>query len=348
MKRIGLVATALLVSLCPAPGGELKWEPQLRTMGYLFLHLSNINVINGLNLTREQAVKLRELARQVEAVTPAPQSPNTPLCPELEEVRGTWLEARALLLDGKAVPAELEERVGRSRVKESAVLRKTIRPRPTALDTRCVSCHMAPGTEAGPPMTVTPRLKGLMNRAHAEGLYGRAGLVKMAFLSSQVKAILSDGQEAILGDFSCCLVPPQDLSNPTRAGQAESSQKSLDLMRRIRECPPQWWPLLRGGLLTAVDRLTGVVSPGAGEARKAATRAEIEKLLDRVRGMSDVEFEMEKEALARAVKEAIMPGTPDTPLKAAYFLLIPGSVEVYDRYLARLDGAGSGAASAGR
>ncbi|NQT51985.1 hypothetical protein HQ576_08040, partial [bacterium] len=152
------LATWLILAAAAAPalGGTLKWEPQLREMGYLFLHLSNINVINGLNLTREQAVKLRALARQVEAAAVRPPSRQTVLAPELEAVRKTWLEARELVLAGKSVPPELEERVNRSRAAESAVLRQTIRPKPIALDTRCVSCHMAPDTTAGPPMTVTP------------------------------------------------------------------------------------------------------------------------------------------------------------------------------------------------
>jgi hypothetical protein len=335
MMRTLLVALAAC-GATSAEGPPPKWEPQLRQMGYLFLHLSNINVINGLNLSREQAVKLRELARQVEAAAPKPLALDIPLSPELEEVRKPWLEARALLLEGKPVPPELAERVGQSRAQESAVLRKTIRPKPLALDTRCASCHTAPRDSSEAPMTLTAPLRALTNRAHSEGLYGPRGLATLGQLNDQVKAVLTDAQHAILGNFSCCLVPPQNLSDPVRAGQAEESQKALDLIRRIRQCPENLWPMMRNGLMAGVDRITEAVSPGAGAERKATVRAEIEKLVDRVRSLSDVEFEMEKGQLTKAVRTALVPGQGDNPLKAAYFLLVPGSSHVYTRYMERL------------
>jgi len=341
MHRLVGILVASCVAL-PAAAGQapLKWEPQLREMGYLFLHLSNINVINGLNLTRDQAEKLRRLAAEVEAAAAPAPTLSAPLSPELDAVRKAWLEARDLLLDGKPVPPALEARVNQARGAESAVIRKTIRPRPLALDTRCVSCHTVPDGNPGPPMARTPQLDALINRAHAEGLYGTGGLVKMAIASAQVKSILTEGQQAILGSFSCCLVPPQDLSAPVRAGQAEGSEKALELMRKIRECPDSFWPVLRGGILAGADRITDFVSPGATAARKAAARVEMAKLMDRVRSLKDVEFEMEKVEIAKSVKTILVPGQGgDAPFKAAYFLLIPGSSAVYTRYLDRLAAA---------
>jgi hypothetical protein len=338
MRSTLLVLVPFLALSGVALGGErLKWEPQLREMGYLFLHLSNINVINGLNLTREQAQKLRSLASEVEAAASPAPTLAAPLSPELEAVRKTWLEARGLLLDGKPVPPDLEARVNQARAAESAVIRKTIRPAPLALDTRCVSCHTAPDTNSGPPMARTPQVDRLVGRAHAEGLYGTGGLVRMALASAQVKSILTEGQQAILGSFSCCLVPPHDLSDPVRAGQAEGDEKALDLMRKIRQCPDGFWPVLRGGILAGVDRITDAVSPGATAARKLTTREEIAKLVDRVRSLKDVEFEMEKAELSKSVKTILVPGQGgDAPFKASYFLFIPGSSAVYARYLDRL------------
>ena len=49
------------------PAVEASWEEQARAMGYLILHLSSVNAINGLNLSRDQAVRLRGMARDVEA-----------------------------------------------------------------------------------------------------------------------------------------------------------------------------------------------------------------------------------------------------------------------------------------
>jgi len=50
------------------------------------------------------------------------------------------------------------------------------------------------------------------------------------------------------------------------------------------------------------------VSPGATAARKRAARQAVAKALERARGLSEVEFEMEKAALAEATKHALVPG----------------------------------------
>lgn len=346
MWRAPLLAVLAVAASGIALGREPRWEPQLREMGYLFLHISNINVVNGLNLTREQAVKLQRLARQVERVSPRPPTLRDPLSPALAGVRRDWLELRALLLRDKPVPEELQARVNQSRATESAAIRKTIRPSPVADDTRCASCHTSPGSNSGEPMTLTPSLNRLADRAHSQGLYGTRGLVKLVQLSPQVNALLTDAQKDVLGSFACCLVPPQDLSDPMRAGQAETSEKALALMRKIRQCPDRLWPIMRQGILMRVDQITDAVSPGATTDRRADVRAKIGKLIDRVRQLGDVEFEMEKAALQKAVKNAIIRQQGDSPFKAAYFLFIPGSSRVYANYLKRL--AAKPRAAAGR
>ena len=122
-----------------------------------------------------------------------------------------------------------------------------------------------------------------------------------------------DGQKSILGSFSCCLVPPEDMSDPMRAGQAESSTKALDLLRRARQCPEQFWPVMRQRVLERVDQLTAAVKPGANASHKSAARAGVAQALDRARAASDVEFAMEKDSLAKALKGAIVPAQGDAP-----------------------------------
>ncbi len=72
MKR--WLAGFCILILSHRSGAAPMWERELREMGYAFLHLSNINVINGLNLSREQADKLRRLAKQVERAGEKPPS----------------------------------------------------------------------------------------------------------------------------------------------------------------------------------------------------------------------------------------------------------------------------------
>jgi hypothetical protein len=320
-------------------GPELspKWEPQLREMGYLFLHLSSINAINGLNLTRDQAFNLRSMARHIERVSRRTPSFRAPLDPELENVRRTWLQARDLLLDGRPVPAPLEKRVNDARLAEDAVIRRTIRPTPRAMDTRCSSCHMSPGREPGPPMTVTPGIQYVLSRSHAMGIYGSRALRRMAYYAKQIKNVLTEEQMAIVGSFTCCLVPPADLNRPGGTNPKDATERALDLLRQVRQCPENYWPVLRGGILAGVDRVTNALDPDAGEEGMApVSREEAGKLLDRARSLGAPEFELEKADLAKAVQATILPAQGDSPFKAAYFLLLPGSAAAYTQYLDRL------------
>ncbi len=333
--RIGCLILFLAGSTLAA---EATWEQDLRQMGYLFLHLSNINVVNGLNLTREQAIELYGLAKRIEAVAERPPTFRAPTGPELAPVRKTLLETRLVLVRGEEVSEELRERVALAREAESKAIRKTIRAAPLRHDTRCSSCHMAPTRDPShQPMSVTAALKPLVDRAHIEGIYGPRGLRKLVELSPKVEAALSDAQKSVLSSFACCLVPPEDMSDPTRAGQAEVGTKALGLLRRVRRCPDRVWPVMRERVLQRVDQLAVAVRPGGDSPQRAAAREGVAKALDRARAASDVEFEMEKEGLAKELKAALIPPQGDAPHKAAYFLMIPGASNVYAAYIKRLD-----------
>ncbi len=340
MTRAFLSGCLTLAVAASADAGQVNWDASLREMGYLFLHISNINVVNGLNLSKEQAAKLMALARQVEAAAPEPPSLRAAMPPELDGVRKAWLELRPLLLKGEPIPKELEDRVSLSRATESKAIRSTLRSVPTAINTDCASCHMAPGSAPGTPMSPGPGTKKLMDLAHMEGIYGKRGIWKLLQVSPQVEQVLTEPQKAILGAFACCLVPPQSLSDPVRAGQAEAPEKALDLLRRVRACSDAFWPMMREGILAHADVFTAAASPGADAARKAAARDAVAKALDRARKCSDVEFEIEKDALSKAVKEAIVPAPGEGPHRAAFFLLIPGASRVYANYLKRLGAKG--------
>ena len=338
-----LAATAFCILLTGRGlAAEAGWEQELRQMGYLFLHLSNINVINGLNLTREQAVRLQGLARQIEQVAPQPPAFDAPVSPQIAEVRKAWLEMREVLLRGEDPSRELRDRAGRAFVAKSAFVRATVRPVPAAPNTQCASCHQEPAASKGlgfGPMTVGPALQRRVGLAHSQSLYGNHGLWKLALLARQADDLLTDGQKGILGTFSCCIAPPDDLSNPMRAGQADTNAKEMAILRRVRECTDGEWPWVRAAILLYVDPVAEAVSPGATRLEKASLRKLVAETIDKARAMSDVEFEMEKTALIKQVKDVLMPSQRDASgIKAAYFLLIPGASEVYAAYIKRLDG----------
>jgi len=69
---IALLALAAWTSLAAAAQAlrAASWDEQNHAMIYLIMDLSSINAINGINLTRDQAVRLRNLAREIKAASP--------------------------------------------------------------------------------------------------------------------------------------------------------------------------------------------------------------------------------------------------------------------------------------
>jgi hypothetical protein len=324
-----------------AAPGEPRWEDGLAQMDYFVSYLSLLNLVNGLQLTPEQATRLRALAHEVQAVAGPPQPLDVPLAPELDGVRKTYQELSGVLLRGQPVPADLERRVVEARAAQARFVRATLLPKPVGQDLQCANCHAAPRAAAEvarEPMRVTADIQLQADFAHYLGDYGLRGLQAIVRLSPQVETLLTDAQKALFDKFACCLTPPQDLGDPVRAGQAESLTKELDLLRVARQVPRDQWATAREEILRRLDPVTELVSPGATGERKSATRDGVAKTLDTARGLSDVEFEVEKNDLALRVKNAIQPPPGAQPNKAAYFLLLPGSAKVYTQYLERLAG----------
>ncbi|MBL7140789.1 MAG: hypothetical protein ISS74_07760 [Planctomycetes bacterium] len=354
-----MVPVLLVLAAGPAPlegaapsAAPVPWDEQNRAMGYLILHLSNINVVNGLNLSRDQAVALRDVARQVQATSPALPDLTGPYRPDLAEVRDAYLEVRRRLLAGEEIDDALRQRVARARTTESAVVRLSITA-PDAARAGCAHCHQAPeapdvrtlGADAyrGGVQQVArdPADRKAVFVAHSEGLLGKRGLVTVALLAGKVDGILTGAQKAGLAEFSCCIIPPKDMSDPSRIGQAESGEQTVEHLRQAREIPDALWPAVRRMILERAEALTVAVAPGADQDRKQAVRDRVGDVYDRARAAGDVDFEIDKHALAAELADLLRPETPQGDnqrrFMAAYFLTVPGAVEAYDRLIERLD-----------
>ena len=309
-------------------------------MDYFIGCISLINVVNGLNFSREQTVQLRALAEQVEKAAPKPPSMSKPVSPAMEAVRKTYAELSEHLLTGQPVPSELERRVVQARATQAHQVRATLRAKPLGRGGECQDCHVAPSAGAlakgAEPMPFTSETKSLADFGHFLGDYGRTGLPVLKKLAPQVNGILTEPQKCVFNDFACCLIPPSDLRDPMRAGQADSTEKELEILRKARLVPAARWPMARERILIGVGAVTEMHKPGATTQVKSEVCEQVGQMLDKARQLSDSEFELEKADLARQTKRAIQPPAADSPEKAAYFLLFPGAPKVYDRYLERL------------
>jgi hypothetical protein len=337
MRVAATVFFALLLLAAPAaadePAGEASWEDQLREFGYLIVHLSTINVVNGLNLSRDQVVQLRELALRVERAGAVPPRVKGSFQDGWAGARKTYLDLREVLLQGKEVDEALRARVLKARADESRLLKETLTP-PRAGVARgsCMRCHDVPGGKAFrgiPPASA----KAEMSSAHSTGLYGRKALVQVWLLSQRVNAILTESQREIFTDFSCCLVPPAALSDPVRVGQAAVPDQTLDLLTRVRAIPERGWPFWRERILDTLDTLQDIRRPDVTKQEKSIARRRVAKVLEEARGLDDVAFELSKEELAKKI--AGDRPRDDSAFRRAYFLLAPGSVKIYDAVLNR-------------
>jgi hypothetical protein len=141
----------------------------------------------------------------------------------------------------------------------------------------------------------------------------------------------------VMGKFSCCLVPPTDMSDPVRAGQAETSDKMLKVLRNARAVPEARWATAKSRIVQAMLEMARAASTGLTEVEEAEARKRVEGTLEKARSMSDTDFEMNKEELCRDLKGRKTAQNTESyrKFRQAFFLLLPGNVQTYDRLLAR-------------
>lgn len=318
-------------------GEPATWEDQLREMGWLLYRTSGANVINGLNLTREQAVQLRNMARELEAAGARAPHPRGEFREDLAHVRETYRELYNVLARGEEVSDALRERVLMAREAESKAIAESLSWNAEARKNSCARCHAEPGSSIRKPIPATARQEQAY--AHITACFQWQGLIALARLSKRVDALLTEEQKVVLSEFSCCLIPPKGMSDPVRVGQADVSDLAIEALEKARSASEQSWPALKRRLLDGAERIEFLKRPDLSEADKAALRERVGATYEKARAMSDMEFEIEKANLARELKGPGPAQTPadKRPFVAAFFLLNPGSVETYDRLIERMD-----------
>ena len=342
IRRTLLTVSFLMLTVQPLlVRADYDWQRELHELGYLSAHLSSLNLINALNLTRRQTVKLRSLAREMEEAVPRPPTFTDSMRPELATVRADWLELRDRLLNGAPISPGLRDRASRGRVVETEFVRMTLRTTPAGSGVRCVTCHQPPRppSKDTEPVAASAGLQRLADAAHLQALYGQDGLWRLVRLATATESVLTNTQRTVLAGFFGAFVPPLDVAGSPRLAEQQNERQVLDLLRTCRQCPPRFWPVTRQEILTRLDRLTGVLSPGTSSAGKEANRQKLADALDETRQLDDAQFELRKDKLAKTVNQAVTPSSGELRFKAAYFLLLPGTREVYDRCLQRIDKA---------
>jgi len=332
-----------------------SWDEHLYELGYRLYINSTINAIYGINLTREQAVKLRDLAREVEKKGIRKPEAKGEFRLEVQKVRDTFMEVQKTLFEKKEVSEELHAKLAEARKLESRVLRDGLTsPVPGEKYGSCRRCHAEPeinGDKISYDITgkkwkamgakaSSYLVKREMAIAHLGAVLKDEGGFKFMSqeMGKKVAAVLTDNQKEVVGKFSCCLVPPKSLSDPVRVGQADVAEWQVEMLEKSRKCPDRLWPVAKKRALDELEKSATVADPGMTEEKKKQERERVAGILDKARALSDVDFELEKEKLASQIK---LPAaqTPEylRDFHSAFFLLMPGSAEVYEKLIEHLD-----------
>jgi len=252
------------------------------------------NLVNGLQLSRQQTATILELARQADA---ARSEAEEKAQGALKSARQAFADLRTAVASNQGIPKDVEARANR----------------------------------------FDQQLKDLRERAEEQ----------TKALEEKLLATLSDGQKLVLANYKHCLIPTPDLKDPTRVGQASGTDRATAVLRMLRQIPKPVYDRDREQIFA---RHMELISKHLGKRtpeEEAAFKQKFLAVIDEARALSDVDFEVQKERLADALKpkdkiadavkamEAVG-ASLGKPGKAAQILLAPGAAGVLAERLALL------------
>ncbi len=127
--------------------------------------------------------------------------------------------------------------------------------------------------------------------------------VKLREIAAQVLSILTDEQKQVLVDYKPCLIPPKNLRDPVRVGQAPNNTGYIKALERLRQIPPNIYARRKAqlieGLAKQIETRGGPYPP---EEREEFVQR-LTELVDRVRSLSDSDFAMKSEELAEEFRK---------------------------------------------
>lgn len=124
---------------------------------------------------------------------------------------------------------------------------------------------------------------------------------RMQQIEGRLREVLTAGQIHIVSEFKPCLIPPDELGEPARAGQADPSSKIIKKLRRLREMPDWAWENRKEFIVgRVVERIAKHFR--LTEEEMDAEYARLLKLFDRARALSEIDFEVQKLTLANEIK----------------------------------------------
>jgi len=126
---------------------------------------------------------------------------------------------------------------------------------------------------------------------HQQRIETREQLSKQLFtLETRLKRVLTASQIQVVEEFKPCLIPPRNLKDPSRVGQADDGSQGENILNRVRSIPPGRYVRLRRGIAERfVERTMKYAPKTGGEERLELVHRAIE-IFDRVRSLPEEEY----------------------------------------------------------
>jgi hypothetical protein len=155
---------------------------------------------------------------------------------------------------------------------------------------------------------------------------------ELTALAIGVKNNLASYQLYVLDDYKPCIIPPVKQG---RIGQADNPIGFAKILERVHSMPQNSYNLKKEEIAKkAIDRMKVKVPPGfIIEEEKLKTQ--LLKTMDEARAMSDVDFVLRKEELAKNINAQLLPEKPpiNIGIKIERFLLQPDIIPILEQRL---------------
>lgn len=161
----------------------------------------------------------------------------------------------------------------------------------------------------------------------------------VAAMEDEAAQVLTSAQLAIVSDFKPCLIPPKDLRNPVRVGQAAGDAGKLGVVADlIHRCPEDMWATrgfrLLDTLVTRFQEESGAMTPAMQE----DLRSRLKAIAKKIRGLKKVDYALQRPQISEELlvinpQKALKHGHRKTG-KIAQFLLSDAAERVLPRWKA--------------
>jgi len=153
--------------------------------------------------------------------------------------------------------------------------------------------------------------------------------------TEQVKSKLTDKQIYLIQSFKPCLIPPK---GPARMGQISSQAGPIKLLERVRNMPTKRYKTRKSDIANRYIKRLSLKFPYLSDRELSEAKTKFLRIMDDVRGLSDLDFALQKKDIANEIKNIVIRGEHkekqiDEDKKIARFLLNSQIIPVLEEKL---------------